>query len=88
MAEPLNEETNSMIKLSSHGIYIVYGLIQSGITCAISSAVTENSDDGLNLLSWLHSWFLSWIFMVPIVLFISPVILQIIRTVIRTQDKL
>jgi hypothetical protein len=56
--------------------YFVYGVIQSGLTCAIAAAIASFPfiATGTLVIHWLRSSFVAWIMMLPIVLFAAPAI--------------
>ena len=56
--------------------HYVYGVIQSGLTCAIAAGIASFPfvAMGTFVTHWLQSWFVAWIMMLPIVLFAAPVI--------------
>ena len=73
-----------------HGIpkrydHIVYGVIQSGLTCGVASAISTAGIDGVEhyLVQWLRSWSLSWLFMLPLVLLASPLIRRLSQALVR-----
>jgi hypothetical protein len=65
--------------------HVVYGVIQSGLTCGVASAISTLGVDGPShfLAQWLKSWSLSWLFMLPLVLLASPVIRRISQALVR-----
>ena len=54
--------------------HFVYGVIQSGLTCAIAAAIASYPfmASGTFVAHWLQSWFIAWVMMLPIVLFAAP----------------
>ncbi len=50
--------------------HFVFGVIQSGLTTAIASAIASRAfiAQGVFLGHWLGSWGLSWLLMLPIVI--------------------
>lgn len=56
--------------------HFVFGVIQSGLTCLIASAIASLPlvSMGEFLRHWLVSWLLSWAAMLPVVLLAAPVI--------------
>ena len=54
--------------------HFVYGVIQSGLTCAIAAAIASFPfmAAGTFVAHWLQSWFIAWVMMLPIVLFAAP----------------
>ena len=66
--------------------HFVYGVIQSGLTCAIAAAIASFPlmTAGTFVAHWLQSWLVAWVTMLPIVLFAAPAIRHL--TNILTQD--
>ena len=56
--------------------HFVYGVIQSGITCAIAAAIAtyQLAQAGALFEIWIQAWMLSWFSMLPVVIFAAPVI--------------
>ncbi len=63
-----------MLKISRRYAHIVYGVLQSGLTCGAATAVSTFTSAGSEHLfvHWLQSWFLSWVFMLPVVVLAAP----------------
>jgi hypothetical protein len=66
--------------------HFVYGIIQSGLTCAIAAAIASFPlmAAGTFVAHWLQSWLVAWIMMLPVVLFAAPAIRRL--TNILTQE--
>jgi hypothetical protein len=56
--------------------HYVFGVIQSGLTCAIAAAIASAPmwGSGAFVEHWLRSWALAWVVMLPVVLFAAPLI--------------
>jgi hypothetical protein len=56
--------------------HFVYGVIQSGVTCAIAAAIAcmPLIREGAFLQHWFRSWTLSWATMLPVVVVAAPLI--------------
>ena len=56
--------------------HFVFGVLQSGITCAIASGIaTYNAGgDGNKVLDWLVAWGVSWLMMLPVVFLFAPLL--------------
>jgi hypothetical protein len=56
--------------------YFVYGVIQSGLTCAVAAGIASLPfiATGTFVIHWLRSLLVAWIMMLPIVLFAAPAI--------------
>jgi len=63
--------------------HFVFGVIQSGLTCAIAAAIASFPlmASGGFATHWLRSWMLSWLLMLPVVLFAAPVIRRLTHAV-------
>jgi len=67
--------------------HFVYGVIQSGLTCAIAAGIASFSfvATGTFVTHWLQSWFIAWIMMLPIVLFAAPAIRSLTHILTREE---
>jgi hypothetical protein len=56
--------------------HFVFGVIQSGLTCAVAAAIASYPllAAGTFAVHWLQSWLMAWVMMLPIVLFAAPAI--------------
>jgi hypothetical protein len=56
--------------------HFVFGFIQSGLTCAIATAIASFPliRSGGFVENWLLSWLISWMTMLPLVLAAAPAI--------------
>jgi hypothetical protein len=65
-----------MSKIPRRYSHFVYGVIQSGVTCAIATGIANVpfAAQGSFASHWLQSWFVAWIMMLPVVLFAAPAI--------------
>ena len=65
--------------------HFVYGVIQSGLTCALAAGIASFPfiDTGTFVTHWLQSWFVAWIMMLPIVLFAAPAIRNLTHMLTR-----
>jgi hypothetical protein len=65
--------------------HFVYGVIQSGVTCAIAAGIASFPfmATGTFIIHWLQSWFFAWILMLPIVLFAAPAIRNLTNILTR-----
>jgi hypothetical protein len=77
-----------MLRIPRRFAHFVYGVIQSGLTSALATAIAsfpflaEDSFVG----HWIESWFLSWALMLPVVIFAAPVIRKL--ALYLTRDEL
>lgn len=80
----VREKNTFMRRLPKHHAPFIYGIIQSAITTAIAIAITTHQLAGRSmdfLWSWLASWGLSWLSMLPIVILVSPLIQRAVQSV-------
>ena len=56
--------------------HFVFGIIQSGFTCAIAAGIASGPFmyTGIFIGHWLRSWISAWAVMIPFVLLITPLI--------------
>ena len=54
--------------------HFVFGVIQSGLTCAIAAAIASYPfmAQGMFMQRWVPAWLLSWLMMLPIVVLAAP----------------
>jgi hypothetical protein len=64
-----------------------YGAIQSGLTTGIATAVAASGYEYETtfLQHWIATWFVSWVLMMPLVLFVAPIIQRL--TALLTRDR-
>jgi FtsH-binding integral membrane protein len=65
-----------MSKIPQRYSHFVYGVLQSGLTCAVATAIANVPFLAAEsfVAHWLQSWFVAWIMMLPIVLLAAPAI--------------
>lgn len=64
--------------------HYVYGLMQSGLTCAIAAGISTMRAPNLEALEhWVSSWLISWAVMLPVVLVAAPAIRRLTDLVTR-----
>ena len=65
--------------------HYVFGVIQSGLTCAIAAAIASLSflHDGSFLKHWLQSWGIAWVTMLPVVILAAPAIRGLVHRLTR-----
>ena len=59
----------------------IFGVIQSGLTTAIATGIATLGALGLNMMAlgaWLLTWLISWIAMLPVVIFAAPLIQRVV----------
>jgi hypothetical protein len=69
-----------VLKIPRRYEHFVFGIIQSGLTCAIAAAIASLPfvGDGLFMKNWIRSWMLSWAMMLPVVLLAAPFIRRLV----------
>lgn len=69
--------------------HFLFGLIQSGFTCAIAAAIASGPFmyTGLYFGHWLKSWIAAWAVMVPFVLLITPFIRRTVDVLTRESGS-
>jgi hypothetical protein len=64
---------------------VVFGVLQSGLTCAVASAIASLSlvHSRTFFAHWTQSWLVSWATMIPVVLFASPFLRRVVDAVTK-----
>ena len=67
--------------------HFVYGAVQSGLTCALASAIASFPflAEGSFVVHWLQSWLISWLLMLPVVPVAAPVIRKLTHMLTRNE---
>ncbi|WP_083214416.1 DUF2798 domain-containing protein [Burkholderia stabilis] len=70
-----------MFKIPSRYSHFAYGVIQAGLTCSISAAISSIplAEKGLFFQQWLMSWSTSWLVMLPVVLLAAPFVRHMVE---------
>jgi hypothetical protein len=68
--------------------HFIFGLIQSGFTCAIAAAIASVPfmHNGDFISHWLKSWIIAWATMIPFVLMATPLIRRAVDVLTRECD--
>jgi hypothetical protein len=68
--------------------HFIFGLIQSGFTCAIAAAIASApfTHNGNFISHWLKSWIIAWATMIPFVLLATPLIRRAVDVLTRERD--
>jgi hypothetical protein len=72
--------------------HFIFGLIQSGFTCAIAAAIASapfmynGMYNGDFISHWLKSWIIAWAMMIPFVLVATPFIRRAVDVLTRERD--
>jgi FtsH-binding integral membrane protein len=77
----------SMLGIPRRFSHFVYGVIQSGLTCAIAAGIASFPFMATEtfMSHWFRSWLVAWIMMLPIVLFAAPAIRNLTHFVTREE---
>jgi hypothetical protein len=76
------ELVGQSLKLPKRLSPLIFGALQSCLTCAFAAAVAHSADSfGVFVGHWLKTWLLSWVMVLPIVLLAAPVIRKIVSYV-------
>lgn len=72
-----------MLRIPKIYSHIVYGLVQSGLTCAVASAVSNYAFLGQSsfFIHWLRSWLISWVMFLPVVFLAAPYIRNFVKII-------
>jgi uncharacterized protein DUF2798 len=65
-----------MIRIPKRHAHFLFGIIQSGFTCAVAAGIASGPFmyTGTFIGQWLKSWIFAWAVMIPFVLLITPLI--------------
>jgi uncharacterized protein DUF2798 len=68
--------------------HFIFGLIQSGFTCAIAAAIASAPFmyNGNFISHWLKSWIIAWATMIPFILLATPFIRRAVDVLTRESD--
>jgi hypothetical protein len=73
-----------MLGISRRYAHFVYGFIQSGLTCAVATAIAAlRMPAGMPAMTWISSWLIAWATMIPVVLLAAPLIRKAVDAVTR-----
>lgn len=63
--------------------HLTFGVIQSGLTSGVSAAVASVPfwAERSFIAHWLSAWSISWLIMLPIVVFAAPVIKSLVHRI-------
>ena len=76
-----------MLAIPRRYSHFVFGVLQSGLTCAIAAAIASFPfiKAGGFVQNWLISWLVSWLMMLPVVLAAAPALRSL--SVKLTRDE-
>jgi hypothetical protein len=67
--------------------HYLFGIMQSAITFAVATGITTfrtgNPTGSYMLLEWFYSWGVSWLIMLPVVIFFTPFLRKGVRLLTR-----
>jgi hypothetical protein len=65
--------------------HFVYGVVQSGLTCAVAAAIASFPflQEGSFVTHWVRTWGLAWLIMLPVVLLAAPAIRRLTDSLTR-----
>jgi hypothetical protein len=78
-----------MLAIPRRHDHFVFGIIQSGLTCAIAAAIASYPfmANGSFIEHWIRAWLLSWLMMLPVVILAAPAIRRLADMLTRTPDR-
>jgi Protein of unknown function (DUF2798) len=78
-----------MLAIPRRHDHFVFGIIQSGLTCAIAAAIASYPfmANGSFMEHWIRAWLLSWLMMLPVVILAAPAIRRLADMLTRTPDR-
>jgi hypothetical protein len=76
------------LKLPGRLSPLIFGVIQSCLTCAVAAAVAHSTEPfGMFVGHWIKTWVISWMMTLPIVAFAAPVTRKIVDRVTGEQTR-
>jgi hypothetical protein len=74
-----------MLGIPRRYAHFIFGVIQSGLTSAVAAAIASYPflQSGGFILHWLGSWLVSWVLMLPAVIFAAPAIHRMANALTR-----
>ena len=78
-----------MLRIPRRLGHFVFGVIQSGLTCAIAAAIASYPfvARGSFMEHWTRSWLLSWLIMLPGVILAAPAIRGLTNVLTREDSR-
>jgi hypothetical protein len=73
------------IRISERHSHLIFGLIQSAITCAVATGIATLPflETGSFAAHFIRAWTVSWISMLPVVVLAAPVIRALVDRLVR-----
>ena len=81
---------SSMARLPRRFAPLVYGVIQVAITTAVATAVAVYQSTGFVAAAparWAAAWLAAWLLMLPIVIFISPLVQRLVAAITSEASR-
>ena len=82
-ASPLrsNEMTRKPLRIPRRYSHFAFGVIQSGLTCAIAAAIASAPffAQGTFLMHWFRAFGAAWLIMLPVVVLAAPAIFRMVE---------
>jgi hypothetical protein len=77
-----------MLRIPRRHGHFVFGVIQSGLTCALAAAIASYPfvAHGGFIAHWIAAWLLSWLMMLPVVILAAPAIRRLTDMLTQTPD--
>jgi hypothetical protein len=74
-----------MLNIPKQYSHFAFGIIQSGLTCAIAAAIANIPflSDGTFAVHWFRALMLSWVVMLPVVVVAAPLIRRLVNSFTR-----
>lgn len=69
-----SSQRRSMLKIPARYSHLVFGAMQSGVTCFVASGIASRalwSSDAF-FQKWILSWMFSWLSILPVVFLVAP----------------
>ena len=73
-----------MLAIPRRYSHFVFGVLQSGLTCAIAAAIA--SFPFIKAGGFVHNWLVSWVMMLPVVLAAAPALRSLAERLTRDDD--
>jgi hypothetical protein len=76
------------LRISARHSHLAFGLIQSAITCAVAAGIASIpfAETGSFAVYWAKTWVISWISMLPVVIFAAPFIRALVDRFVRDSE--
>jgi Protein of unknown function (DUF2798) len=77
------------IRISQRHSHLIFGLIQSAITCAVAAGIASVPfmETGSFAVHWVKAWASSWLSMLPVVILATPFIRAFVNRLVRKPSQ-